>query len=145
MLAGTLVGLITSIFVLLPGGYEYQNEEQIIAKAQILEIISTPELNDVSTTTSKELLRLCNCVTGLRSFGVDIPYNTDAKDIQANTTPYVGGVVLFLYDNDVYHAALIIEMLAEYMIVKETNFIECKEGTRKVYYDDPSITGFYSP
>ncbi len=103
-------------------------------------------LYNISTSTRIEILSLCNCVTGLRSFGVNIPNGTDAKDIPINSnTPHEGGVVLFKYENDVYHAALITEMTAKYMIVRETNYDKCKETTRKVYYDDSFIIGFHSP
>ena len=148
MLAGTIVvSLLTSIFTLIPGDYQYyQNETEFVLETQILETILISDTFVISSTTPEELLRLCNCVTGLRSFGVTIPIGTNAEDLPSNTTPHVGGVILFLYENGVYHAALIIEITAEYMVVRETNFNECEETTgRKVYYDDSSIRGFYEP
>ena len=102
-------------------------------------------LFNISTSTRQEIRTVCNCVTGIRSFGVNIPIGTNAEDLPKNSTPHVGGVVLFFYGNDVYHAALIIELTGEYMIVKETNFKKCKETVRKVYFDDVFIIGYYSP
>ena len=88
----------------------------------------------------------CSCVEGLRYFGVDLPPRPfDAKNFIGNAMPSVGGVVIFYYaSNNTWHVALIVELHADYMLVREWNFEPCVETWRRVAYDDKAIYGFSS-
>ena len=83
----------------------------------------------------------CSCVTYARQF-VDIPPKTDAIDLKPNSQPYEGGAVLLNYKG-IGHIAIIVSLKGEYMLVKESNYKECEYTTRKLFYDDPAIVGFY--
>jgi len=83
------------------------------------------------------------CVRYLREvLGVNI--KGDAKDIIPNSPPTKGSVALFRFKNS-YHASLIVELFPGGFLVKEANFIPGTAGERFVYYDDPTIRGFYFP
>lgn len=97
----------------------------------------------LSEKNKKDISEKCSCVTGARSFGGNIPIGTNANELIPNSKPYVGGIVIFKYDNNLYHVAVIEKMNDKYMTVHETNFVRCHETIRNVYYDDPNIFGFY--
>ena len=108
---------------------------------------------DTTQTTSPAIypqnkvdLYKCSCVEGLRYFGVDLPPRPfDAKNFIGTDPPSVGGVVIFYYaGNDTWHVALIVELHADYMLVREWNFEPCAETWRRVAYDDKAIYGFSS-
>ena len=85
----------------------------------------------------------CSCIKSVRSFGVPLPYNTNAEDLQGNTTPHINALALFSYEN-LDHVALIIEINDEGFFVKEGNKIPCEITKRRfVSWDDSSIKGFY--
>jgi len=96
----------------------------LAASATALRLIDPKE-------TRNKILASCSCIKGLRTFGVYIPLNTNAKDLKPNSMPVVGRVVLFNYSG-VYHAALITSMNTESFSIKETNFIKCKYSERKI-------------
>lgn len=64
--------------------------------------------------------------------------------IQPNTTPHVGAVAIFYYNN-VKHVALITELKADGFTVKEANFHAGKIGTRFVEWGNYALAGFYEP
>lgn len=121
--------------------------EPIVYKAQA----STPiELEKVIEEVEDE--RDCSCIAGAREYGVDIPYNTNASDLEPNSTPVVGGLVLLRYYNSetdewTYHVAVNIE-LDEELLVYEENFDNpeggCRQGYRSIAWDSDEIRGFWT-
>ena len=83
----------------------------------------------------------CSCIQGLKSWGVKVKGN--ASNLIPNTAPFVGAVALFRYGN-VHHAALITAIYADHFVVKETNYSPCAKTIRKVDFDDPRITGYWT-
>jgi len=83
----------------------------------------------------------CSCIVYASQF-LDIPPNTDAIDLEPNSQPYEGGGVLLNYKG-VGHVAIIVSLDGEYMTIKESNYKHCQYTTRKLFYDDPSLVGFY--
>ena len=87
----------------------------------------------------------CSCVKFARALGVKIPPKTDAEDIKSNSTPQVGGLVLFKYSN-LDHVAVITALNASNFEVREANFKEpCLASRRTVSYQDKAIRGFHTP
>ena len=82
---------------------------------------------------------LCSCINYLKTLGVKI--RGYAGDIQSNSTPKVGGVVLLSYNEQ--HAAYIKELETDGMTVLESNFIPCQKSSRFIYYNDSHIRGYY--
>ena len=100
----------------------------------------------------EEDVKKCSCITGAREYGVDIPYNTNAIDLESNGTPIVGGLVLLEYYNSeidewIYHVAVNVELGADLLIYEE-NFDnpegECRQGYRNIAWDDTAIRGFWT-
>lgn len=91
----------------------------------------------------------CECVAQLREWGLPMP-RLDAVDLQPNSTPYVGGVILFKYWNEeqqawIYHAALIVDITENHFIIKEGNYKRCRVTRREIAFDDPDLRGFFNP
>lgn len=86
---------------------------------------------------------LCSCIKYARSIGVNLPYNTNASDVVANSRPTIGGLVLLDYGN-IEHVAIIQEFTDTGFKVKESNYRKCKETERIIQFDSPFIRGFYS-
>ena len=101
-------------------------------------------LPTLSEETRNKILSSCSCVKGLRSFGIPIRANKNAKDLPTNGTMRIGNVALFNY-NGVYHAALITGININGFSIKETNYVKCKYTEREIRYTDKSIRGFYDP
>ena len=100
-------------------------------------------LPKIATSTRNNILKLCSCIHGIRSREIFIKGN--AKDIPTGDPPTLGALAKFYYPSTrSYHVALITNMNSESFTVYETNFSKCKEGRRKVFYQDPALIGFYS-
>ena len=107
----------------------------------ILNIVLPPKpVEEVATTTPSWM---CSCMAGLWHKGIKIKGN--ARDIETNSTPFVGAVVKFFYKSTgTYHAALLTKFTKNGFIVYETNFRECTENHREVYWNDASLQGFHA-
>ena len=80
-------------------------------------------------------------MAGLWHKGIKIKGN--AKDVITNSTPFVGAVVKFFYKStNTYHVALLTKFTKNGFITWETNFRDCQETTREVYWNDPALIGF---
>ena len=101
--------------------------------------------NQTPTTTQLDIDPiLCSCITGLRSFGVLLPPKpVNAEDLESNTTPHNGAIILFSYPNS-FHAALITFVFPGGVLIEETNYNKCKYSERFVEWNDPYIRGFYA-
>lgn len=108
-------------------------------------IFPIAEDKEVKATTTEPIDPiLCSCISGLRSFGVLLPPKpVNAEDLEGNTTPSNGIVILFEYPNEVYHAALIKFILLGGVYIQETNYESCAFTERFVPFDDQYIRGFY--
>lgn len=86
----------------------------------------------------------CSCIKGARGYGVPIPLGTDAKDIKGNSSPVIGGLVLFRYPKD-DHVAVIEGFNGGFEVV-EWNYRKgpCVATRRTVAWNDPAIRGFAS-
>lgn len=82
-----------------------------------------------------------SCIQYARQF-IEIPYNTNAKDLVPNSVPIKGGAVLFSYTTD-DHIAIITKIGKKGFWVKEANFEkESKIGDRYVSFANKFIRGF---
>ena len=90
----------------------------------------------------------CSCVKTARAEGVAIPYGTDAFDLEANSPPRIGGVILLRYvggrGEEVAHIA-VIKSITDHYWVAEGNFNECERGERRIELNDPHIFGYWYP
>lgn len=84
----------------------------------------------------------CSCIKTARNEGINIPYNTDAKDLIPNTTPAIDKLVILQYNN-VYHVAVIKEYSKNGFIILEGNKTHCVKDIRLLQYNDPHIKGFW--
>lgn len=85
----------------------------------------------------------CSCIRTARAEGVDIPYLTNAEDLNPNSPPVIGGLILLKY-GDVYHVAKILEFTDVGFRVVEGNMTPCVKEKRIIYYIDPFIRGFWN-
>lgn len=97
---------------------------------------------DRPKTADSGLTLPCSCIKCARAEGVDIPIGTDAGDLEPNSRPVIGALILLSYPN-AEHVAKILAFEREGFLVYECNFEPCEAGTRIVYYIDPSIRGFW--
>ena len=84
----------------------------------------------------------CSCIHTARQLGVNIPLGTNAEDIEATSTPYVGALALFKYSNGVSHVGVIIAIVEEGFYIDEGNFRRCEYTRRYIEWDDPFLVGF---
>lgn len=86
----------------------------------------------------------CSCIRSARSFGADIPSETDAINLEPNTGISLGVVVIFLTDDkEVRHVAVVTNIEEEGFWVKEGNYVKCEITERYISFDDHRIIGFY--
>lgn len=83
----------------------------------------------------------CSCIKTARLFGVVIPFGTDAEDIVSSSTPEVGGLALFSYENT-DHVAVITSISETGFTVVEGNYKRCQKTNRFIEWNDPRIRGF---
>ena len=90
---------------------------------------------------------LCSCIQTAKMLGVPIPKGMSAKDISANGSAGAGDLLLFEYSDGERHVAKILSVDSnlEFYMVKEGNYKKCTLTTRKVYFNDPTIIGGWSP
>lgn len=103
-----------------------------------------------STTTEESLATsdnggiFCYCVTTARQLGVDIPIGTNADEFKPNTTPHIGSLALFQYD-DVSHVAVVSEINKDNFKVRQGNKERCEYSEEWVAWDNPHLKGFWAP
>ena len=85
----------------------------------------------------------CSCIRTARDLGLDIPYNTNAKDIKPNTHIAIGVGVLF-NDGD-GHIAIVISIRENGFWIKEGDYKNCKITERFIEWTDDKLLGFYDP
>ena len=81
---------------------------------------------------------VCNCYLLAKTRFPNIPR---MSEILPNSTPTVGGIVIFYYGK-VKHVAIIEKFFANGFTVLETNFKPCLTDTRFVDWNDPAIHGY---
>lgn len=85
----------------------------------------------------------CSCIRTARAEGTAIPYGTNAEDLIPNSSPVIGGLVLFKYP-EFYHVARILSITDIGYVVVEGNKTPCVREYRTVLFKDPFITGFWT-
>lgn len=84
----------------------------------------------------------CSCVRAVRSFGANIPYDTDAENIEPNSEIEVGAVAIFKTVN-YSHIAIVTNIKDSTFWVKEANYLKCQITEREINFDDERLVGFY--
>ena len=105
----------------------------------------------IPTSTEPEYNRvLCQCVTGVKHFGAQVPDVAHAGELPAIASIEVGGLALFTYEANeqwpegIPHVSYITDITATGFWVKETNYERCTETRRHIDFNDPNLRGFYS-
>lgn len=107
---------------------EIQADEPIEVQVEI------PEVEPESTW--------CSCVKTARLYVPETP-RADAKDIENNSPPTVGGLALLQY-GDVAHVAAIVQIMPGGIYVKEGNKVRCQKTERFIPFNSKEIRGFWS-
>lgn len=81
-----------------------------------------------------------SCVVTARLLGLPLPKG-DAKDLDPNSVPTIGGGILLSYDK-AEHVAVILAFLNDGFWIGEGNFGEPVYNERLIPYDDEAIRGF---
>lgn len=102
---------------------------------EVVEVVEEP-----IQTPPEPILSECSCVLTAKEYGIPLPPG-DAEDIPTNSTPIVGGVVLFDYET-VGHVAVITKIEADGFWVYEGNYRECEITERFIKWTDKAIRGF---
>ena len=89
----------------------------------------------------------CSCVIYARwKSGIDFPPIGLAKNLKTNSDwPSVGAIVKTTDNPYTGHLAVVIAIEGNTLTVAESNYIPCREGTRKLNIDDASIIGYLNP
>lgn len=121
----------------------------LISSEPIIYIAEAKDIILLEKAVSPEevvVTRDCSCIKGARDYGVDIPYNTDAKDLKTNTMPVVGALILLTYPNS-EHVGVTIEFDGVGVLFYEENFDNppngCRQGFRFVKWGSKEIKGFW--
>lgn len=90
----------------------------------------------------------CSCILTARHLGANLPKG-DAKDLQRNSTPTIGGVVILKYWSEeqqdwIYHTSVIQFLMPGGMWVQEGNKIRCKYTERFIHFSDSHLIGFWN-
>lgn len=113
---------------------------------------NSTRLLDNITTLNKWVVkegRDCSCIVGAREYGVDIPYNTNADDLEPNGIPEIGGLILLSYSKS-YHVAVNVEFGEDGILVYEENFNNpeggCRKGFRLISWEEvgENARGFWT-
>ena len=84
----------------------------------------------------------CSCVRTAIKYGLSIPL-VDAKDLIPDSSPIIGGGILFYYPRTkTHHVGVITNIEDDHFEIIEGNFKPCELSKRKVSFDDPFIIGF---
>ena len=119
--------IVEGVYPITPILYTAEEVEEIVA-----EVIEKVDIES----------DLCLCMRTARNLGANLPF-VDAKDLKRNSTPTIGGVVIFQY-GEVYHVAYIAYIFPGDLYVKEGNYIkDCTYSERFVSWKDSAIIGFY--
>jgi hypothetical protein len=88
----------------------------------------------------------CSCVSFAKALTGHLGETWgNAGNIQPNTTkPQIGFLVL-LNEGTYGHVAVIQSIVGDTIIIRESNYIPCKTGTRTLHISDPQIRGFRNP
>lgn len=137
-----MFALLLSFFIEEPPKPSFQYESPIIIEQYI-----PPEPPPAPPVIVEEEVvaesYLCFCVRTARKYSpFNVPY-LDAKDIQPQGTPVIGGLILLEYTN-VSHVAVIMSFEADGFRIYEGNYIPCKFSERIIKYNSSSIRGFWS-
>lgn len=86
----------------------------------------------------------CSCVSAVRAFsGIDVGPIGYARNHPINTDwPITGGIVI-LDEGYFGHTAFVTKVDDEFIYIKESNFIPCTVGERKLRRDYSKILGYY--
>lgn len=121
----------------------------LISSQPIIYIAEAKDITVLEKVISSEeniAIEDCSCIKGARAYGVDIPYNTNAEDLQTNTMPTVGGLILLTYPNS-EHVGAVVEINDEGVLFYEENFDNppngCRQGFRFVKWGSKEIKGFW--
>lgn len=83
----------------------------------------------------------CQCVTYARTQGMNIPYPTNADELEPNGKPDIGNGILFDYSG-IRHLAVITDITKDGWKITESNKERCKITERIVDWNDNNIIGF---
>ena len=87
---------------------------------------------------------LCSCVLYAQYMGY-LVYG-DAWNVSINTsTPTVGSLAVFRYNNGLGHIAIVEQVLQDGITVSETNFERCQWTRRFVEFDNYALRGYRDP
>lgn len=148
-LAIAAIIVLSASYSIVPRLYSTTYEKETSYPAiTIAEASTTQEtlLDEKSSAELEEESIYCSCIKTARAEGTDIPYNTNAEDLQPNSVPVVGGLVLIKYPN-IEHVARIIAFLENGLQVVEGLELptgECVRRIRTIPFDYPFIRGFWS-
>lgn len=84
----------------------------------------------------------CSCIRTIRSLGIELPFDTDAKDLQPNTDLAVDVIAIFR-TKDYSHVGLVTEIKEDGFLIKEGNYVECRITERFIKFGDYRLIGFY--
>lgn len=82
----------------------------------------------------------CSCVRAVRSWGVELAYDLEPKDLDPNIEIEIGAVALFKGEN---HVGLVTGIGENVFRIKEANYLDCEITEREINFDDVRLTGFY--
>jgi len=85
----------------------------------------------------------CSCIQTAGQEGVNIPIGTNAVDLEPNSRPEIGALILFDYGTT-SHVAVIREFREEGFWVAEGNKTPCLRTERLIHFVDPFIVGFWT-
>ena len=134
------------LFVFLPLTAQAGPVEQKLTESQSLykdETAGIPESIVFSREprTPQEKIIYSSCIKTARALGVPIPLNTDAEDVRANSTPIIGGLVLFSYPQD-DHVAVLIAYADDGFVIDEGNYKKGQFTRRYIAWRDVALRGF---
>lgn len=88
----------------------------------------------------------CSCVTYMRELGHDFPRIPNPSFLQANSPPFVGGLILIQYGN-LSHIGEIADLRPGGVIYRDRRLIngKCITSMRWIAFDNPGLRGFRRP
>lgn len=125
-----------SAVILLHNVHALQQELTQLIKSPIITIVKQDSIKEDNSI-------YCSCIKTARNEGINIPYNTDAKDLQPNSSPFINSLVILKYD-DIYHVAVIKDYTDKGFVISEGNKVKCEKGMRILKYNDMHIQGFWN-
>ena len=134
-----IVGILVSLGIVSSEVPKPPLIEEIALETAVMnvpDLTFEPIVEEIATSTD-----LCSCVRYTKSLMPSLPL-LDAKDIQPNGEPQVGGAVLFRYSNGVDHVAYITKLLDIGFKIDEANYVPCATSTRIIEWNNRFIRGF---